>query len=266
LTPCLPLGASWTPAPIHPDIEIADDAARQMDTVSLLVQIYGSDDLFIQVSRFKMGPLPRHVQALSFLLTQEFRTMLASRLLAITDYNTDKDVRVHPELQFILIYLTRPSFAFSIITWSCSNCDSARLVCTSARSCYRTCPNHDASTPTSTRRYRLRHPQVLCFCVEPPLPPGVLLTRSYHNAETGEALLDTTIISPMFWPTLREDELTLPAPIQRFALLPVGHVPPTSTARSYLWLSPQLDGKLRKGVSGRQGFAQALLAACARYR
>ncbi|ELR20860.1 anaphasepromoting complex subunit 2 isoform 2, putative [Acanthamoeba castellanii str. Neff] len=51
------------------DIEIADDAARQMDTVSLLVQIYGSDDLFIQ----------------------EFRTMLASRLLAITDYNTDKD-------------------------------------------------------------------------------------------------------------------------------------------------------------------------------
>lgn len=63
LTPCLPLGASWTPAPIHPDIEIADDAARQMDTVSLLVQIYGSDDLFIQVSRFKMEPLTQHVQA-----------------------------------------------------------------------------------------------------------------------------------------------------------------------------------------------------------
>jgi hypothetical protein len=105
----LPLGASWTPAPIHPDIEIADDAARQMDTVSLLVQIYGSDDLFIQVSHFKMGPLTQHVQALSFLLTQEFRTMLASRLLAITDYNTDKDVRVHPELQFGIICLTRPS-------------------------------------------------------------------------------------------------------------------------------------------------------------
>lgn len=42
-------GRSWTPAPIHPDIELAADAARHMDTVSLLVQIYGSDDLFIQV-------------------------------------------------------------------------------------------------------------------------------------------------------------------------------------------------------------------------
>jgi len=239
-----------------------------MDTVSLLVQIYGSDDLFIQVSRFKMGPLTQHVQALSFLRTQEFRTMLASRLLAITDYNTDKDVRVHPELQFGLICLTRPSFATSsIITWSCSNCDSARLVCTNARSCYRTCPNHDALTPTSTRQYRLRHPQVL-LASSSPSPSGrpAHALRSYHNAETGEALLDTTIISPMFWPTLREDELTLPAPIQRFAFLPVGHVPPTSTARSYLRLSPQLDGKLRKGVPGRQGFAQALLAACARYR
>jgi len=48
------LGIDWSPAPIHADIEVADDAARQMDTVSLLVQIYGSDDLFIQVSTTRL--------------------------------------------------------------------------------------------------------------------------------------------------------------------------------------------------------------------
>lgn len=36
--------------------------------------------------------------------------MLASRLLAITDYNTDKDVRVHPELQFGLMHMLNQAF------------------------------------------------------------------------------------------------------------------------------------------------------------
>eukprot|EP01116_Phalansterium_solitarium_P011803 TRINITY_DN27598_c0_g1_i1.p1 TRINITY_DN27598_c0_g1~~TRINITY_DN27598_c0_g1_i1.p1 ORF type:complete len:814 (+),score=307.14 TRINITY_DN27598_c0_g1_i1:142-2583(+) len=62
----------WEPEPAQADPSGSTRLSRKSDIISLLVNIYGSPELFIS----------------------EYRTMLAERLLNILDYETDNEVRV----------------------------------------------------------------------------------------------------------------------------------------------------------------------------
>jgi len=187
-------GIDWSPAPIHADIEVADDAARQMDTVSLLVQIYGSDDLFIQ----------------------EYRSMLASRLLEITDYNTDKELHS--------LELLKLRFG------------EARL-----HECEIMLQDISESRRLNTNI------------------KNKIQSKTTTGTESG-SFLDTTIISPMFWPSLREEGLTLPPSIQRFgkvlspACLLTIEGPPTDRWKNTLLSIRQL--KLLASSAGTRQLAQ----------
>lgn len=70
----------------HSNNFIADKRRhRTQDTISTLVNIYGSSELFVN----------------------EYRTLLADRLLAITDYDVDKEVRAFD--YFILYHFNTPN-------------------------------------------------------------------------------------------------------------------------------------------------------------
>ncbi len=63
----------------------AEGASSEVDIIKMIVNIYGSDDLFVS----------------------EYKSMLASRLLALTDFNTDKEAP-NPFLSFHFYSLTKP--------------------------------------------------------------------------------------------------------------------------------------------------------------
>ncbi|XP_049784564.1 anaphase-promoting complex subunit 2 isoform X1 [Schistocerca cancellata] len=62
---------SWTPDPVDADPSKPSKSRRTSDIISMLVNVYGSKDLFVN----------------------EYRTLLADRLLSQFNYNTEKEIR-----------------------------------------------------------------------------------------------------------------------------------------------------------------------------
>lgn len=63
--------ASWLPDPVDADPTKSSASRRRGDVTSLLIDIYGSQELFVT----------------------EYRSLLAERLLALTSFDTDRDLR-----------------------------------------------------------------------------------------------------------------------------------------------------------------------------
>lgn len=62
---------SWNPDPVDADPSKTSQSRRTSDIISMLVNVYGSKDLFVN----------------------EYRTLLADRLLSSLNYNTEKEIR-----------------------------------------------------------------------------------------------------------------------------------------------------------------------------
>lgn len=62
---------TWNPDPVDADPSKTSQSRRTSDIISMLVNVYGSKDLFVN----------------------EYRTLLADRLLSSLNYNTDKEIR-----------------------------------------------------------------------------------------------------------------------------------------------------------------------------
>jgi anaphase-promoting complex subunit 2 len=72
--------ARWEPDPVEADPSRTSKSRRLMDIISMLVGIYGSKELFVN----------------------EYRVMLAEKLLNKTDYDTDRDIRT---LELLKVHL-----------------------------------------------------------------------------------------------------------------------------------------------------------------
>eukprot|EP00026_Physarum_polycephalum_P002809 Phypoly_transcript_02817.p1 GENE.Phypoly_transcript_02817~~Phypoly_transcript_02817.p1 ORF type:complete len:818 (+),score=124.80 Phypoly_transcript_02817:172-2625(+) len=132
----------WQPDPL--EASPSKSRHRKQDTIGLLVNIYGSSELFVN----------------------EYRNMLADRLIAILDYDIDKEVR---NLELLKLRFEESSLHNCEIMLK-DMADSKRTNALIKKAC----------------------------------------------ADAGDELsLDVTIVSHLFWPTIKEETLTLPEPIQQ---------------------------------------------------
>lgn len=77
--------ARWEPDPVEADPSRTSKSRRLMDIISMLVGIYGSKELFVN----------------------EYRVMLAEKLLNKTDYDTDRDIRTLELLKVNLKFIAK---------------------------------------------------------------------------------------------------------------------------------------------------------------
>jgi anaphase-promoting complex subunit 2 len=132
----------WQPDPM--ESSASRSRHRKQDTISMLVNIYGSSELFVN----------------------EYRNMLADRLIAITDYDVDKEVR---NLELLKLRFDESSL---------HNCE------------------------------------IMLKDIADSKRTNALIKKGCQDKRE-ELLLDVIIISHIFWPTIKEESITLPDPIKQ---------------------------------------------------
>lgn len=93
LTPLNLRTGRWEPDPVEADPSRTSKSRRLMDIISMLVGIYGSKELFVN----------------------EYRVMLAEKLLNKSDYDTDRDIRT---LELLKVRTLGSNLATSILATS----------------------------------------------------------------------------------------------------------------------------------------------------
>ncbi|GAB4822840.1 hypothetical protein N2152v2_009886 [Parachlorella kessleri] len=142
----------WEPDPVEADPSRAGRSSESSDAISMLVSIYGSKELLIN----------------------EYRTMLADRLLTKTDYDCDRELRTLELLK---------------VRFGEANLHNAEVMLRDLADSKRINANvHGVSNDSTPMKKR----------------------RQLADIEG----LSATVVSALFWPQLPQEELTLPKEVQ----------------------------------------------------
>ncbi len=167
---------AWTPDPIEADPRKTARSRRSNDILSMLVHIYGSKELFVN----------------------EYRLMLADKLLASLDFDADREVR---NLELLKLRFGEGSMTNCEIM--IKDIEDSRRINASIRAKLLQPAAAAAAAARHHHKQPAQHP-----APPPPQPPQHQHTAAQHQQAAPHVdTVEVTIVSKQFWPALFGDNI-----------------------------------------------------------